>query len=228
MITMTKTRGLNPTTLVLIIVSIGLCTSFIRSVALNVAVIIGSLMYLLFLRVPFKKTIIILLVALPLALGSWLSFYFFGTGDRWHVAWIYGSRVYAYLTLALTLTLTTSAKMILLSLHQHLKLPNTFVYGVLAALNMFHRLKSAFRQVRYSAMLRGQAYHLWQPRFYLRLIIIALNWSGDLAMAMTSQGFTEDADRTELVSEHLPWWQYLLVVVLLVAYLWLALDTCPW
>ena len=45
---------------------------------------------------------------------------------------------------------------------------------------------------------------------------------------MTSQGFTEDADRTELVSEHLPWWQYLLVVVLLVAYLWLALDNCPW
>ncbi|WP_295745611.1 energy-coupling factor transporter transmembrane component T [uncultured Limosilactobacillus sp.] len=225
---MHKSRGLNPTTLVLLIISIGLCTSFIRSVTMNVAVIICSLAYLVLQRASFRKTALILLIALPLAMGSWLSFYFFGTGDRWHVAWIYGSRVFAYLTLALTLTLTASAKMILFSLHEHLRLSNTFVYGVLAALNMFHRLRSAFQQVRYSAMLRGRAYHFWQPRFYLRLIIIALNWSGDLAMAMTSQGFTEGADRTELTRESLPWWQLLLVVMLLGAYLGVALGTHPW
>lgn len=228
MTTMNKSHGLNPTTLVLLIISIGLCTSFIRSVTLNVVVIICSLIYLVLLRASLKKTVLILLVAFPLALGSWLSFYFFGTGDRWHVAWIYGSRVYAYLTLALTLTLTTSAKTILLSLHQHLKLSNTFVYGVLASLNMFSRLKSAFQQVRYSAMLRGQAYHLWQPRFYLRLIIIALNWSGDLAMAMTSQGFTEGEERTELIAEPWPKWQLILVVLLLAAYLTVAVGCHPW
>lgn len=223
-----KKSELCPTTLTLIIVSIGLATSFIRSVILNVAVIILSLLYLGWARASLKKTIVILLVAFPLALGSWLSFYFFGTGNRWHVAWIYGSRVYAYLTLALTLTLTTSTKVWLVSLHQHLKLSNTFVYGVLASLNMFSRLKSAFQQVRYSAMLRGQAYHLWQPRFYLRLIIIALNWSGDLAMAMTSQGFTEGEERTELVAEPWPKWQLILVVLLLAAYLTVAVGCHPW
>ncbi len=223
-----QSRGLNPTTLALIIISLGLATSFVRSVTLNGLVVVASLAYLAWQKASFKKTGLILLIALPLALGSWLSFYFFGAGDRSHLAWIYGSRVYAYLTLALTLTLTTSAKTLLLSLHQHLKLPNTFVYGVLAALNMFSRLRGAFQQVRYSAMLRGQAYHLWQPRFYLRLVLIALNWSGDLAMAMTSQGFTEGAMRTAMTSDHLPKWQYGLVVGLLAAYLVAAIWWRPW
>lgn len=223
-----QNRRLNPTTLALIIISLGLATSFVRSVTLNTIVIVGSLLYLLWQKVPLKKTILILLIALPLALGSWLSFYFFGAGNRVHLAWIYGSRVYAYLTLALTLILTTSAKTLLISLHQHLKLPNTFVYGVLAALNMFSRLRGAFQQVRYSAMLRGQAYHLWQPRFYLRLILIALNWSGDLAMAMTSQGFTEGAARTEMTDEYLPKWQYCLAAGLLVAYVAAAICWRPW
>ncbi len=223
-----RTRRLNPTVLALMIITLGLATSFVHSVTLNAIVIAGSLLYLFWQQVPFKKTVLILLIALPLALGSWLSFYFFGAGNRVHLAWIYGSRVYAYLTLALTLTLTTSAKTLLLSLHQHLKLPNTFVYGVLAALNMFSRLRGAFQQVRYSAMLRGQAYHLWQPRFYLRLILIALNWSGDLAMAMTSQGFTEGAVRTEMAVDKLPKWQYGLVMGLLVAYVAAAICWRPW
>lgn len=223
-----KARGLNPTTLTLMIISLGLATSFVRSATLNAIVILASLAYLAGQRVALKKTVLILLIALPLALGSWLSFYFFGVGDRVHLAWIYGSRVYAYLTLALTLTLTTSTKRLLVSLHQHLKLPNTFVYGVLASLNMFSRLRGAFRQVRYSAMLRGQVYHLWQPRFFLRLIIIALNWSGDLAMAMTSQGFTEGAARTTMITDRLPKWQYGLVVVLLAAYLLAAIYWRPW
>lgn len=223
-----KRNGLCPTTLTLMIVSIGLATSFVRSVILNTVVIACSLLYLGWARVSLKKTTMILLVALPLALGSWLSFYFFGAGDRWHAAWIYGSRVYAYLTLALTLTLTTPAKAWLVSLHQHLKLPNTFVYGILASLNMVSRLKSAFQQVRYSAMLRGRVYHLWQPRFYLRLIIIALNWSGDLAMAMTSQGFSEGEPRTELIEESWPKWQLVLVIILLAAYLTVAAVCHPW
>lgn len=221
-------QRLNPTTLTFIIISIGLATSFTRSVILNVAVIGGSLAYLLWQRVAVPKTLLVLLIALPLALGSWLSFAFFGAGDRWHAAWVYGTRVYAYLTLAMTLTMTTSARDLLFSLHRHWKLPNTFVYGLLAALNMFSRLKGAFRQIRYSAMLRGQVYRLWQPRFYLRLIIVALNWSGDLAMAMTSQGFTEGAERTELLADQLPVWQGILAAGLLLAYLAVALVCQPW
>lgn len=216
---MAKHRGLNPTTLTLIIITIGLATSFTRSITLNLIVTGLSLLYLASQRVAVKKTLVVLLIALPLALGSWLSFSFFGSGDRVWVAWVYATRIYAYLTLAMTLTMTTDAKDLLVSLHQHLKLPNTFVYGLLASLNMFSRLKGAFQQIRYSALLRGRVYHLWQPRFYLRLIIVALNWSGDLAMAMTSQGFTEGAPRTELVDDVLPKWQYGLVVVLLVTYL---------
>ncbi|MFC2648138.1 MAG: hypothetical protein ACFNZW_09425, partial [Coriobacteriaceae bacterium] len=71
-------------------------------------------------------------------------------------------------------------------------------------------------------------YHLWQPRLYLRFIITALNWSGDLAQGMTSEGFSEGAPRTELVEDVCPIWQWVLAVVLIALFAVGAFVIRPW
>lgn len=221
-------RGLNPATLTLLMLGIGLPLTFARSVWLNAAVSVIGLLYLVAMRVSWRKIGLVLLFALPLAFGSWISFWFFGTTDRWHLAWMYSSRVYAYLLLGMILTMTVATQRWLISLHLHFHLPNAFVFGLLGALNMANRVRREFRRIQYSALVRGENLRLWNPLLYLRIILVSLNWSNDLAEAMTSQGFTENAPRTELISDPLPAWQWVLAIGLIVVYCAVAFGLRPW
>ena len=82
--------------------------------------------------------------------------------------------------------------------------------------------------IRYAGALRGITYHLWQPQIYFKAILSALHWSDDLAIAMTSHGFSEGFPRTQTVQEHLPKWQWGLVCLLILAYLLTAIIIKPW
>lgn len=222
------THRLNPAILLIIMLGIGLQITFARSFLTNVAIVIIGLSYLLYCKISIKLISIMILSAFPVALGSWWSFIAFGTSDVWHVGWIYASRVYAYLFLGSILTLTVPIKDILFSLEKHLKLSSTFVYGILAAFNLVSRIKTQYKIIRYSATMRGTEYHLWNPGLYLRIIIVALNWSGDLAEAMTSQGFTEGGARSSIYHDNLPFWQWLFSFVLILIYFFFSFIVRPW
>ncbi|KRL00891.1 energy-coupling factor transporter transmembrane component T family protein [Liquorilactobacillus capillatus] len=224
----TARKGLNATILTVIMLGVGLQIAFSRSVTLNIIVMLICLAYLLYCRVAPQKLIIMLLIALPLAVGSWWSFIMFGVGDRWHSAWIYGSRVYAYLLLGAILTLTVQVKEILISLSLHAKLSETFVYGLLASFNLLQRIRQQFKLIQYSAQMRGKNYRPWQPALYLRIIIVALHWSEDLAEAMSSQGFSEGYPRTRTFEDPLPHWQWGLALGIIILYFWAAFFIHPW
>lgn len=223
-----RKKQLNATILTVIMLGIGLQIAFSRSVSLNVIVVLICLLYLLYCRTSFKKIFVMLLVAFPLALGSWWSFIMFGTGDTWHSAWIYGTRVYAYLLLGSILTMTVSVKELLISLSIHAKLSETFVYGLLASFNMLSRIRQQFKLIQYSAQMRGKNYRLWQPALYLRIIIVALHWSEDLAEAMSSQGFSEGFPRTRMFNDPLPKWQWGIAIIVLVLHFGAAFLLRPW
>ena len=102
---------LNPAGLTLLIIGLGLELAFIKSVSLNCLLAGCCLLYLLcYRRVKLTTITLLLLVTFPLALGSWWSFLAFGRTDNWYNAWIYGSRIYAYLLLGASLTLTNSVE----------------------------------------------------------------------------------------------------------------------
>ena len=61
-----------------------------------------------------------------------------------------------------------------------------------------------------------------------RIIVVALNLSGDLAQAMTSQGFSEGFSRSRYEKDELPVWQWLLVSILIVSYVACAIIFKPW
>ena len=136
---------LNPTVLLVILIGIGFQTAFSQSITLNIIVAVVGLLYLLLQRVSGKVIVIMLLVAVPLAFGTWWSFIAFGTGDTHRIALVYASRLYAYLLLGAALTLTTHVKDLLISLHLHAKLSSTFTYGLLVAFNLLPRVR---RQVQ--------------------------------------------------------------------------------
>ena len=57
--------------------------------------------------------------------------------------------------------------------------------------------------------MRGEVLHVWSPRLYFKVILAAMNWSDQLAAAMTSHGFVEGAPRTHSLTVPLvtrDWW----------------------
>ncbi|QUC04526.1 energy-coupling factor transporter transmembrane protein EcfT [Atopobium sp. oral taxon 416] len=221
-------RGLNASVLFVSMLGVGILIGFSQSIILNLIVIAFGFIYLAAMRARLKTALIALAVAFPLALGTWSSFMFFAVNHAPHTAWLYGTRVYAYLALGMMVTMTKGAEEVLTSLHQHLHLSNTFVFGLLGSFNLVKSIHDQYKRIMYSAMLRGDEYHLWQPRLYLRFIITALNWSGDLAQGMTSEGFSEGAPRTELVEDVCPIWQWVLAVVLIALFAVGAFVIRPW
>lgn len=214
---------LNPTVVLIIMLGIGLPMSFAQSIWLNLFVIILAMSYLLTQRIRWRTVFWVLLLALPMAVGTAWSFLAFGRGNIWHSAALYFTRIYAYMFLGMTLTLTVSIRDLIFSLVKHAHLSSTFAYGILAAFNLLPRVKRQVQIIRYSANLRGIRYHLWQPQLYFKAILSALQWSTDLAQAMTVQGFSEGFPRTQTYQDTLPAWQWWLAASLILVYLGLAI-----
>lgn len=219
---------LNPTVLLATILILGLMITFTQSTFINLTLVVLALAYLALNRVAFKKVVLILLFVLPLAFGTWWSFILYGTGDTWHSAWLFATRIYAYVALGLTLTLTWPVKLLLFSLTQSAHLSPTFAYGLLAPFNLLHKLRQQIKLIFYAGQVRGVPYHFWQARLYLKIIVVALAWSNDLAEAMTSHGFSEGFARTNVTKIPLPRWQWLCPLVIAGLLLSVALILRPW
>ena len=208
----TTNLRLNPTIAVLLMLALGLILTFASRTWLNIVVFVGCFLYLLVCRVPLKKLAIALLIAFPFALGSWLSFVSFS--HSFASAWLYATRIYTYFSLGALVTLCYSLKTVLLSLHQHFRLSNTFVYGILAAVGMVQNVKVQIKKIRIAANIHNQTLNWWNPMLYLKIIVSCLNWSDNLAVAMTLQGFSNNYPRTETYHDSIPASQYGLLILL--------------
>ena len=203
----TKLR-INPTIAVLLMLILGLILTFASKIWLNIVVFTGCLLYLSACKVSFKKIGIALLIAFPFALGSWLSFVSFS--HSYTSAWLYATRIYTYFSLGALVTLCYSLKTVLLSLHQHFHLSNTFVYGILAAVGMVQNVKTQIKKIRIAANMHNQTLN-W---LYLKIIVSCLNWSDNLAVTMTLQGFSNDYPRTETYHDSISIFQWGLLILL--------------
>lgn len=210
-------QKLNPSISVLLVLSVGLILTFSQKISLNIATFIICLLYLAFQKINWKAMLIALIIAFPFALGSWLSFAKFS--HNLHAAWLYASRIYAYFGLGALVTLQYRLNEVLFSLHQHFKLSNTFVYGILTASEMLHDVKNQIKKIRISANMRGEALYWWNPMLYLKIIVSCLNWSENLSVSLVAQGFSDNDPRTELYHDTISkkQWGLLLIMILIVS-----------
>ncbi|WP_369404144.1 energy-coupling factor transporter transmembrane component T family protein [Secundilactobacillus oryzae] len=106
------------------------------------------------------------------------------------------TRIYAYVFVGSIVTLTTSLPQLVASLEQNAKLPSKFAYGFLGAFNLIPKITAEVSIIRAAGKMRNQPMHFWSPTLYFKAILASLNWSENLAEAMTSHGFVEDQPRT--------------------------------
>ncbi|MBU9789479.1 energy-coupling factor transporter transmembrane component T [Lentilactobacillus sp. TOM.63] len=186
---------MNPGLKLLLVMAIALEISFTQSLIVNVILIGVSFIYILFNRVTFKALIGLIFWPLFPALGLFVSQWLYGSAGI-HFAWILFTRIYAYVFLGATFTLTSSITDLALTLEQDFRLPSKFAYGVLAAFNLMPKINEEVQIIKTSALMRGEALHFWSPKLYFKAILSSIQWSQNLAEAMTSHGFVEDQGRT--------------------------------
>ncbi len=214
-------KKFNPTIAVLMMLAVGLILTFATKIWLNIFVFIVCLLYLTYERVNWKKLGIALLIAFPFALGSWLSFMAFS--HNLHAAWLYGTRIYVYFVLGASVSLLYRLHDLLLSLHQHFHLSNTFVYGILTASGMLRDVQNQIKKIRISANMRGETLHWWNPMLYLKIIVSCLNWSDNLSTSLVVQGFSDNYPRTELYYDSISKSEWLILASIVLVILLLAL-----
>ena len=61
---------------------------------------------------------------------------------------------------------------------------------------MVPRIQHEVQVIRAAGLMRGQVLSFWSPQLYFKAILVSINWSQNLARAMRSHGFVEDAPRT--------------------------------
>lgn len=199
---------MNPTLKLATIVLIAFEVSFTQVLTVNVALIVFSLLVLLINHINWKT--LLWLTAVPLFLASALVWSLSLRGDATaHFLWVIFTRMFVYVYLGATFTQTTVPLALARSLEQNAKLPSKFAYGFLAAFNLLPKIRAEVATIHAAALMRGQVLHFWSPQLYFKVILAAMNWSDQLADAMTSHGFVEGAPRTYAITIPLPardWW----------------------
>lgn len=186
---------MNPGMKLLLVVLIALEISFTQSLIVNVILIAISFVYVMVKRMNFKTLFLLIFWPLFPALGLFVSQWLYGS-DGIHFAWVLFTRIYAYVFLGATFTLTSSITDLALTLEQDFRLPSKFAYGVLAAFNLMPKIREEVQIIKTSALMRGEVFHVWSPKLYFKAILSSIQWSQNLAEAMTSHGFVEDEPRT--------------------------------
>ncbi|EHO48218.1 energy-coupling factor transporter transmembrane component T family protein [Lentilactobacillus kisonensis] len=186
---------MNPGLKLLLVMAIALEISFTQSLIVNIILVVVSFGYILIQRVSLKALLGLIFWPLFPAIGLFVSQWLYGSAGI-HFAWILFTRIYAYVFLGATFTLTSSITDLALTLEQDFRLPSKFAYGVLAAFNLMPKINEEVKIIKTSALMRGEALHFWSPKLYFKAILSSIQWSQNLAEAMTSHGFVEDQERT--------------------------------
>ncbi|WP_125547714.1 energy-coupling factor transporter transmembrane component T family protein [Levilactobacillus lindianensis] len=186
---------MNPSLKLALLVLVALEISFTHVWTVNVVLIVVSLILMLAGHVSVKR--LALLTLIPAFFGGALvwSLTLRGTATT-HFLLVIFTRMVAYVYMGGWFAQTTDPLTLTRSLEQNAKLPSKFAYGFLAAFNLMPKIQAEVSTIKAAAMMRGQVLHFWSPQLYFKVILAAMNWSDQLAAAMTSHGFVEDAPRT--------------------------------
>ena len=192
-------NNISPSIILITVMCLGVIITFSHKIELNLVIIICCSLYLMLMNVSIKKIFLTLLTIFPFSLGSWLSFKIFS--HSLFYAWLYFFRIYAYWGLGAILTLVYPLKDILLSIHKHFKIPNSFVYGILVSVELLQDVKSQVKKIKLSASMYNESLSWWNPRLYFKFLLSCLRWADIFSNSLILQGFSTSLPRTEYKNE---------------------------
>jgi energy-coupling factor transport system permease protein len=187
---------MNPSLKLFLALLVSLEITFAPHLWANVALIAAAVCYLFYKHISWHSFLWLVLITLIPALALFCTIAYFSPSHNIHFAWVLVSRLYVYVTAGACVSFTTSSLKLVQSLEQNFHLPAKFVYGLLAALNLIPRIKREVNTIRIAGQMRGVTLHWWSPRLYFKAILAASQWADQLAQAMETHGFVENAPRT--------------------------------
>ena len=195
---------MNPSLKFLLAVLIALEISFTNTWTVNLGLAVIGLLVILSSRPSLKRLVLLFFVPLIPAVALAVAILLQSNAGI-HFALVLFTRIYAYVFVGSAATLTTSVADLA-------HIPSKFAYGFLGAFNLLPKIVSEVNVIRAAGNMRGQALHIWSPQLYFKAILASLDWSENLAEAMTSHGFSEDAPRTYFKQIRIRWWDWLIVI----------------
>lgn len=187
---------MNPSLQLLLVLLISFEVSFTSRLTANLVFLVIVIFVLLAHRLHWRQWLWLLAGPFLPALALFVTIVFYSPGHDWHFGFVLVSRIYLYVMLGATVTFTTTPLKLAQSLEQTAHLPAKFAYGTLSAVNLLPKIKQEVIQIRAAALMRGVTLHLWSPTLYFKAILVAINWSDQLAQAIESHGFVEGKQRT--------------------------------
>ncbi len=201
-------KSLNPVCEFIGIFLPAILLAFFYRPALNLIVFAVCIVILLIARVDYKRLCLFMIPLFVLAVGMFVTGYQFRSdafiGAQLALftdAAVYNglqlsSRVLAFAGLGLVFVLTTDKMEFVRSLHQQLRLPAKFAYGISAAWGMLPGMQTEYKKTRAAFRARGIKPGFVSPALLTPLLVKSVRWSEALACAMESKGFGESAGRT--------------------------------
>lgn len=173
---------------------LGIELSFTPSLSLNVGLIIASLIYLFIRHIHWKVLLYLMLVPVIPAVGVAITQIMYGAGLNYGV--ILATRIYAYILIGADLVINTTALEMTNALEENCHLPAKFAFGILSVLNLIPQIVYQVKVIKVAAEMRGVHLTWISPTLYFKAILASIQWADQLANAMKSHGFVEDAPRT--------------------------------
>ncbi len=217
---------MNPSLKLLLVILLSLELTFVTKLWINLIVIVVCLLILIHQRFHWRQFCWLAFVPLFPALAIFITIVFFSPSHSLFDGTVLFSRLYVYVCLGTVFTFTTDTLTLARSLEQNCHLPSKYAYGVLAALNLIPKMKQAVTTIYTAGQMRGVNLHWWSPTLYFKAILVAIQWSDQLAQAMESHGFVEGQARTATVDIPLTShdWLYFLSIICLVQIIVIALP----
>ena len=132
-------------------------------------------------------------------------------------------RIYAYAFLGMLFSFTTDPQAFVYSLMQQCHLDAKFAYGVLAAWNLLPMIKREYSQIKLALEVRGLKLWPWSAKPLFTALVNAMHWAENVAMAMESKGFDENADRTYYLEFSVRYYDFIWAIFMIavsMAWIW--------
>lgn len=201
-------KKLNPTVKFLVILVWGIILTFTNSYQLNLILSGVFVVLLLISGVSIRHILKIYIPVCVAAGGVFMTAMLFSQQSsdvvtqshaivNYDYALMIATRVLLFANLGMLFSCTTDNLEFVYSLRDQLKLPNVFVYGILATFNLLPLIKDEAKKNYASFQARGQKTWRFSSKVLTPLFIKTILYSDQITLAMRSKGFDEEGQRSE-------------------------------
>lgn len=128
-------------------------------------------------------------------------------------AYTIATRVSVFAHLGMLFSFTTKNTDFLISLRDQLKLPNVFVYGLFAMINLLPNISYQIKKNAVAFRTRGKKVNVFNLNVVALVLIKTIYFSDAISTAMYSKGFRPDKLRTKYQVLKISLYDYVFILV---------------